>query len=273
MSKLRKALEKAKAARQRLDDNYIAEVQLHIPVTHDTAEKNQMRSFEKVNPVYQQTRIQHVDFQRLEENRVISSCIDNMVADRLKILRTQVLEHIKEAGGNTLLIASPNPGEGRTITAINLSISLAQQIDGTVLLVDADLRKPSIHNLLGLEVKRGLSDYLRGKADIQDLMINPGIPRLVVLPGGKAIANSSELLGSPRMQWLIKEMKERYDDRFIIFDSPPLLTNADTLVLSRYVDGILMVVEAEKTKKDDIKQAIELLKERPIIGTIFNKTK
>jgi protein-tyrosine kinase len=157
------------------------------------------------------------------------------------------------------------------LIAANLAISLSQQIDGTVLLVDADLRKPSIHELFELDVQGGLSDYLKKKAELPNLLVNPGIPRLVILPGGKPTNNSSELLGAPRMESLIKEMKERYPDRFIIFDSPPLLTGADALVLSRYMDGIIIVVEAEKTKKDDLARIFELLKDRPVIGTVFNK--
>lgn len=276
MSKLRKALEKAKESRQQDDITYKETAQTASEpermVTMPERPTNIM-NVEKINPLYHQTKVHPVDFENLEKNRIISICHGNIVADRIKMLRTQILNYLREAGGNTLLIASSNSGEGRTVTAINLAISLSQQIDGTVLLVDSDLRKPSIHTLLGLDIDKGLSDYLRGKAEIPELLINPGIPRLVILPGGKPIANSSELLGAPRMKLLVKEMKERYADRIIIFDSSPLLTSADPLVLSRFIDGILIVVEAEKTTRDDLKRTMELLKERPVIGTVFNKAR
>lgn len=276
MSKLRKALEKAKQSRQQEDMNYhdtTQEPSASERIATTPGKSQNLIAVEKVNPSYHQTKVQPIDFENLEKNRIISICHGNVIADRIKILRTQILNYMREAGGNTLLVASSNPGEGRTVTAINLAIALSQQIDGTVLLVDADLRKPSIHTVLGIDVDKGLSDYLRGKAEIPELLINPGIPRLVILPGGKPIANSSELLGAPRMKLLVKEMKERYADRIIIFDSSPLLASADSMVLSRYIDGILIVVEAEKTTQEDLKRTLELLKERPVIGTVFNKAR
>jgi len=275
MSKIRKALDKARQDRQEV----LIETEDTVPVG-DVGEPPLAFAPETtwetrpayIEPVYSDTKVQNIDFQNLEGKRVISNCHDNLIADRIKILRTQILQTIKEDNkGNTLLIASANPGEGRSLIAANLAISLSQQIDGTVLLVDADLRKPSIHDLFELGVQKGLSEYLRKKVALPDVLVNPGIPRLVILPGGKPTDNSSELLGAPRMQSLVKEIKERYPDRFIIFDSPPLLTSADPLVLARYIDGIIIVVEAEKTKKDDLARIFELLKNRPVIGTVFNK--
>jgi len=275
MSKLRKALDKARQARKEAfietkDEVYIDNA--GEPTLAFAPETTWETRPEHIRPAYSETKVQNIDFQNLEEKRIISNCHGNPVADRIKILRTQILQTIKENNrGNTLLIASANPGEGRTLIAANLAISLSQQIDGTVLLVDADLRKPSIHDLFELDVEGGLSEYLRKKVALPDILVNPGIPRLVILPGGKPADNSSELLGAPRMQSLVKEIKERYPDRFIIFDSPPLLTSADPLVLARYMDGIIIVVEAEKTKKDDLARIFELLKDRPVIGTVFNK--
>lgn len=275
MSKIRKALEKARSARKEMfienkDEGPVRDAgELSSSFAPETIREKRP---EYIRPDYIDTKVQKVDFQNLEDKRIISICHGNLVADRIKILRTQILQTIKEnKRGNTLLIASANPGEGRSLIASNLAISLSQQIDGTVLLVDADLRKPTIHELFELDVQGGLSDYLKKKAELPNLLVNPGIPRLVILPGGKPTNNSSELLGAPRMESLIKEMKERYPDRFIIFDSPPLLKGADALVLARYMDGIIIVVEAEKTKKDDLARVFELLKDRPVIGTVFNK--
>ena len=171
MSKLKKALEKAKEARKNSMEAPIIDREPISSPLQKLSTINQGKRFDKVNPTYHHTKVQHIDFQNLEKNKIISICHGNEVADRIKILRTQILQHLKEAQGNSLLIASANPGEGRTVAAINLAISLSQQIDGTVLLVDADLRKPSVHSLLSLDVDRGLSDYLRGKAEIHELMI------------------------------------------------------------------------------------------------------
>jgi non-specific protein-tyrosine kinase len=121
-------------------------------------------------------------------------------------------------------------------------------------------------------MNEGLSNYLLGQAEIPDLLINPGIERLVLLPAGRPLPNSAELLGSPRMVMLVNDIKRRYaDDRIIIFDCSSLLSCADPLVLSRYVDGILMVVEEEKTTSVDIAKSMELLKDKPVFGTILNK--
>jgi protein-tyrosine kinase len=113
-----------------------------------------------------------------------------------------------------------------------------------------------------------------GQAEISEVLVNPGIERLVLLPAGKSLPNSAELLGSPRMVRLVNDIKSRYsDDRVIIFDSSSILTSADPLVLSRYVDGILLIVEHEKTTADQLKKSAELLKDKPIFGTIMNKSK
>ena len=149
-----------------------------------------------------------------------------------------------------------------------------------VLLVDADLRPPSEthHNLsidfFGVDVGQGLSDYLLRQAEIQDLMFNPGIDKLTILPAGRPLPNSAEHLGSARMATLAEELKSRYSgDRIVIIDSPSLLTCSDPMVLSRFVDGILLVVESEKTAADDLKRAMELLRDKPVLGTLLNKSK
>jgi non-specific protein-tyrosine kinase len=176
------------------------------------------------------------------------------------------------------MVTSANRYEGKTFTSINLGVSIAHELDKTVLLVDADLKKPTKkHNdfakdFFRTHLEKGLSDYLLNGTEIPELLINPGIERLVLLPGGKSLPNSTEVLGSPRMEQLVREMKSRYaDDRIIIFDTSSVLTSADPLVLSRFVDGILLVVEEGRTRTDQLQKTVELLKDRPIIGTIINK--
>jgi non-specific protein-tyrosine kinase len=121
-------------------------------------------------------------------------------------------------------------------------------------------------------MSEGLSNYLLGQAEIPELLVNPGIDRLVLLPAGKPLPNSAELLGSPRMVKLVNDIKSRYsEDRIIIFDTCSLLSFADPLVLTRYVDGILFVAESERTSAEDINKAMELLKDKPLFGTVFNK--
>jgi len=268
MSKLKKALAKAKEARQRES----------APTTGiETSKKILQRPVEppmsqpEVTPSFVQTRTFTCDPHLLHNNKIIFDCQAQEAADQVKILRTQILDHFKEIKGNSLLLTSPTAGTGTTLTAINLALSLAQEINRTVLLVDADLRHPSIHRYFGLTTNRGLSDYLRGKADLPELLINPGFDKLTILPGGKPLPNSTELLGAPQMESLVREMKARYADRFLIFDSSPLLTCADALVFSQFIDSILLVVEMEKSSRREIKQAMELFQDKPIVGSIMNK--
>ncbi len=266
MSKLQKSLEKAKEARGYSLENLTLE-----PGTEPVEYPEKRREVHA--PAYVETRTLPADFHYLRQNHIIPVCYGNPVADRFKILRTKVLNRMVEEGKNTLLITSANPGEGKTLTAINLAISISHEMDRTTLLVDSDLRKPSIHSYFGFEVTPGLSDYLKKRAELSDLLISPGIDKLVILPGGKPLTNSAEFLGSPRMEALVREMKERYADRFIIFDSCSLLSYADPLVFSRFIDGILIVVEAEKTTRDELKRTLDILRDRPVIGTLLNKVR
>jgi len=258
MSKLKKAMEKAKAARKVVEHDFVKEPEA---------------APQGLSITYSQTEIVNVSESTLKKNKIVSLFHEKAKADQLKILCAQVLNTMKQLGGNSLLVTSADPGVGKTLTAINLAVSISQEVHYTVLLVDADLRAPSVHNYFGLDGERGLSDYLLNEAELPDLLVNPGIENLVILPGGKPLPNSAELLGASRTESMVREMKARYPERFIIFDSPAVLPCADALVFSRLIDGILLIVEAEKTPEKDLKQAMELLKERNIIGTVLNKAK
>ena len=279
MNKLKKALEKTKQARGTDHETFMQEVKRPRPKLSPRVEERTMGR-QELQVSYSNTKVEHIDPRVLKKNKVISLFHENEMTDQITILRTQVLNKLKEIGGNSLLVTSANPGEGKTFTAINLGVSIAQELDRSVLLVDADLKKPHKHHydfaddFFGVDIRKGLSDYLLGQGEIPELLLNPGIPRLTILPGGKSLPNSSELLGSARMESLVFEMKNRYrDDRIVIFDSSSLLLSSDPLVFSRFVDGILLVVEVEKTSPNDLKRVMELLKDNVIIGTVMNKAK
>ena len=222
---------------------------------------------------YSQTRTMKVSARTLAEHRIISGAPSEEFADAYKILRTQVLQRLSDNNWNALAITSPGEQEGKTLTAINLAISLAMEVNYTVLLVDADLRHPGIHNYFGLRPERGLSDYLTGDVPVQDILIHPeGIGNCVILPGGKPLPNSSELLNSPKMVQLVDELKTRYPSRIVVFDLPPLLTASDALAFSPYVDAALLVIEEGKTKVQDLERATELLKGTNLLGTVLNKS-
>lgn len=224
--------------------------------------------------LYTQTRSEQASLDLLREQRVVSAFETGVFTDAYKILSTQVLQKLLANNWNAIAITSPNPGEGKTLTAINLAISLAKEVTYTVLLVDADLRDPTMHNYFGLTPQFGLSDYLTGDAPLADLLVNPaGINRLVILPGGKPLTNSTEMLNSPKMMRLVDELKTRYASRIVLFDVPPLLASADTLAFAPYVDAALLVIEAGKTSADDAKRATELLQNTQLIGTVLNKSR
>ena len=222
---------------------------------------------------YTRTRTVAVADDLLQERRIISGQEQNSYMDAYRILRTQVLQRLKENSWNSLAITSPGVSEGKTLTAINLAISLAMEVDYTVLLVDADLRHPSVHNYFGLDTGYGLSEYLTDNKPIDELLVHPAnIPRFIILPGGKSLTNSSEMLSSPKMVRLVEDLKTRYPSRIVIFDLPPLLSAADALAFSPYVDAALLVIEEGKTQTEDAKRAVNLLQGTNLIGTVLNKS-
>jgi len=279
MSKLKKALEKAKETRAQDSQIFVKD----SPKSQQKKEaiyKDLKTCGPELNIKYSETKIKKIDDHVLKKGKVISLFHDLEKVDQIKTLRTQILNKLKEIGGNSLLITSANPYEGKSFTAINLGVSIAQELHRTVLLVDCDLKNHSNHHksfgkdFFGTQMNEGLSNYLLEQAELQDLLINPGIERLVLLPSGKPLPNSAEMLGSIRMEMLVNDIKCRYpDDRIVIFDSTSLLTSADPLILTRFVDGILLVVEEERTTTEDLKEVTELLKDKPVIGTVMNKSK
>jgi len=229
---------------------------------------------------YSKTKVQVNDPDILRNNRVISLFDDIETNDQIKILRRQVLKKLKEIGGNSILVTSANPYEGKTFTSINLGVSIAKEFDRTVLIIDADIRKPTQRHtsfateFFSLNVEKGLTDYLLGEVEIPDILINPGINKLTLIPGGKPVANAPELLNADRMEQMMLEIKSRYSsDRIVIVDGPALLPFPDAMILSRYTHGVLAVIEAERTPTEDVKKMMNLLRETTILGTVLNKNK
>jgi len=191
-------------------------------------------------------------------------------AEQYKRLKARILSATAKSLQNVIMITSSDVSEGKSLTAVNLAAALANEIDYTVLLVDADLRNPTVHKYLGIDQKRGLSEYLQGKVKLSEVLVKTGIGRLVVLPAGEPPENASELLSSERMKMLMKELKLRYEDRYIIFDTSPLLVTADPLALGSAVDGVLLVVQEGRTSQKAAKQALSLMKGWNVLGVVFN---
>ena len=221
---------------------------------------------------YTHSRVVEIPPQVLERHRV-AMVANEASSDAFRLLRTQLLMELRKNNWQTLAITSPNKGAGKSTVSLNLAISFAMEVDCTALLVDADLRDPDLRHLLELEPGPGLADYLVGEAALEDLLIHPRIGNLAILPGGKPVANTSELMRSPMMASLVRELRNRYPERFILFDVPPVLSGADTLALSAYMDATILLVEERKTARDDVERACEMLRNSNLLGIVLNKSR
>ncbi len=220
---------------------------------------------------YTNTRMVPMPVNELREKRIITEQ-QNSISDAYRVLRTQVLQRLNEKNWNTLAVTSPGAGAGKSLTAINLAMSLAREVDNTVLLIDANLRSPKLDKYFDFHTEYGLSDYLLQDKPLGEMLVNPqGVSRFVVLPAGRAIVNSSEMLSSPKMQRLVEEVKHRYPSRIVIFDLPPLLESSDALAFIPNADATLVVIEEGKTQEKELRQAFELLQGNEVLGTVLNK--
>ena len=208
----------------------------------------------------------------MEQHRIVAHRTRSKHADTFRILRTQVLQNMAQNGMKTLGITSPNYGDGKTTTALNLALSIALDLNQTVLLVDLDLRKPNVTSYLGLSPTVGLTDYFMHDTPISDCLIRLSFQRLSLLPAGRNLDNSSEVLGSPKIAALAQELKTRYPDRLIIYDLPPILAQDDPLVFLPHVDGVLLVVNEGNTRKHDLKASLHALGNAHVIGTVLNNS-
>jgi protein-tyrosine kinase len=197
---------------------------------------------------------------------------DSLVSEEYRKLKSMVMKYTNNGRFlNTIMVTSAVSSEGKSLTAINLAIALAQEFDHTVLLVDADLRKPSVCDYLGIASEIGLADCLAEGRNVSEVLVKTGIGKLVVLPSGKRVDNPTELLSSSKMTALVKELKQRYDDRYIIFDTPPVLSFAEAHSLGSIMDGILFVVKEAGGTKQNVQEALTMLKDTKMIGLVFNK--
>lgn len=172
---------------------------------------------------------------------------------------------------NMLMVTSSLGGEGKSLTSVNFALSLAQEFDHTVLLVDADIRKPTIHTFLGLENSLGLTDCLLDGVDMKDALLRTGIGKLSILPAGRSVPNPAEVFTSQLMRDFFLEMKTRYHDRYIIIDTPPVLPFAETRSLSAIVDGIVLVAKEGLVTLHNIEETIESIKGAPMLGIVYNE--
>lgn len=271
MERIRKALEQAE--RQRAQNAGNTPAAEEAPATGTLSPEDYEAAQAAADMRHSRTQAIEVSHRVLLDNRLISAMADHELKDSYRMLRTRVLQILRQNQWNSLAVTGPTSGCGKTLTAINLAISLAMEVTHTVLLVDLDLRKPSIHEYFGFRPETGLSDYLQGDVPLYQALFSPAIERLTILPSREPIRNSSEMLRSPKMLALVNEVKHRYPDRIVIYDLPPVLAADDALAFGPYVDAMLMVAAAGSTSRDDLQQALALLKDAKVIGTVLNKSR
>ncbi|MCP4671252.1 MAG: polysaccharide biosynthesis tyrosine autokinase [Desulfobacula sp.] len=194
-------------------------------------------------------------------------------SEQFRQLKTNILFPEKGEPPRTIMITSPSPHEGKSFVSANLAISIAQSIDEFVLLMDCDLRDPSIQSLFGIKGAKGLSEYLSSAMPLSSVLKKTFINKLTILPAGSIPANPSELLASEQMRRMLHEVKLRYNDRYILIDTPPPYITSETNAIARYVDGIILVVKQGKTRTKEVQDIIDIYGRDKILGVIQNFSK
>ena len=225
------------------------------------------------NIEYEQTRVVSLNHDLLAKNRIVAFNKNNHLSLGFDILRTQVIEKMLKNGWRTMAITSPIPACGKTMVSINLAMSIAHHTDRTAMLVDFDLRRPSVAKYLGLNAGPSLNDVLSGDATITESLVNPSLDRFVILPTAIPVKHSSEVLSSRKVSNLITEFRERYAERIVIFDLPPLLATDDAMIMLKQVDCVLVVVGNGMVSKTDLEESMRYIDKEKLLGTILNKAK
>lgn len=246
------------------------------PVQQQTATQQTVKSFPNTENelgqiTYLNTPIIKLDNAHLEKNRIVAHSKSDLNSYSFDSLRTQILQKMEENNWRTIAVVSPTPQSGKTLVAINLAISIAHQPQKTAILVDFDLRRPKVATYLGIHTEKSMNDYLQDKAALKDIMINPGIDRLVIVPTMKPVSKSAEMLSSQKVTSLITELRERYESRVVIFDCPPVLNSDDAMVLLPQVDCILLVIANGMSTQSEIEETLHHLPKNNLLGVVLNK--
>lgn len=241
----------------------------------ETAPEAQVSADGRISPVGQ------INLAKLHKAGMITPDGEKtQIAEEFRLIKRPLITNVFNQGAaqiknaNLIMVTSSLAGEGKSFCAINLAMSIAMEMDHTVLLVDADVAKPSLPGFLGLKSDKGLMDVLLDdELQLSDVMIRTNVEKLSILPAGRGNRYATEMLASEAMSRLLQEMAHRYRDRVIIFDSPPLLATTEARVLAAHMGQIVMVVEAEKTTQDQLQEALAQIESCDVVGLLLNKGK
>jgi protein-tyrosine kinase len=222
-----------------------------------------------------------LDLPRLSAHGIVTpESPRSRLADEFRGAKRGLLVNVRgESAGtvkraNCIMVTSSLPGEGKTFTAINLAMSLAMEVDSSVMLIDADVMRPSVLNRLGVPPSKGLLDLLtEPELTLSDVILRTNVHKLSLLPAGRASGQATELLASSGMGRLVEKLASSDPSRILLFDSPPLLAAPETRVLAAHVGQIVLVIEAQRTSRNAVTEALELIKDRPVVMTLLNKAR
>jgi protein-tyrosine kinase len=243
------------------------------------------RSEPPMRPVVVPPKSRHVDIDlaALEAAGYISPTqAVSRLAEEMRVIKRPLLDHLHTRDGqpspaphaNLVMVTSSRDGEGKTFTAINLALSIAMELDRTVLLVDADVARPSVFQRLGVPTGKGLLDLLsEDPVQVSDCILRTNIEKLTLLPSGTAHPRATELLASDAMCRLVDELAQRYPDRVVVFDAPPLLASTESRVLATHMGQVLVVVEADRTAQATVNEALATIESCPLVYTLLNKAR
>ena len=234
-----------------------------VPLGQDTDQQIEVN--------YTHTEVVELDPVHLERCRVVAFNKANPNNWAFDVLRTQVLQKMDEKGWRTLAITSPTLESGKTVLAINLAMSMAHHTQRTAMLVDFDLRRPRVASYLGIQKTPSLNEVFSGEAELPDALVNPNLPRLVVLPTNRPVPKAAELLSSKKTTHLIRDLRERYQDRIVIFDLPPMMAGDDVMAVLPNIDCVLMVVGNGNSTRREIEESMRHIPADRLLGVVLNK--
>ncbi|HHT9125427.1 MAG TPA: CpsD/CapB family tyrosine-protein kinase [Candidatus Brocadiia bacterium] len=251
MSNIEKALEKAAKEHKRFDGETVEPV---LPYVAESFDENKVD--EHIVSYYD-------SIGRQTWTRTVP------VMESFRRLRLKIRNVFETNSYKTFAFVSASQGEGKSTTTLNVAITLTQDINCRVVVLDADLRRPAIHRFLGLRPRKGLANLLNNETDVGSVVMETFIPRLSILPAGDKPRNTCELLTSKKMGEIVATLKSQFD--FVIIDTPPVLAFSETVPVCRLADGVIFVIEANHTKKRPVKRSLELLQDCNVLGFVLNK--
>ncbi len=227
-----------------------------------------------------ESRRVEIDLQAMAATGIgVPGALRSQIADQYRVIKRPLIKNAMGRGasvianGNLIMVTSSLPGEGKSFTSINLALSIAAELDNSVLLVDADVARPSLMRMLGLPASPGLLDLVQDDSkDLSSVLLKTNVEKLSILPSGTPHPRATELLASDAMVKLLDEMSARYPDRIIVFDSPPLLITTESRVLATHMGQIVMVVQAGKTLQSDVKRALSTIESCPVKLMLLNRS-